>query len=91
MRVSSNAKVLPHAVAPSDALAVLAAMRAADGHRFLANDVSLLDADVPAVHGHRQVTDAVLITVAHRSGTRLVTFDRGVAELAPERVELLVA
>lgn len=82
VRVSSNPKVLPHAVAVADARAVLAALRAAPGHRFLADDVSLADADVPVVHGHRQVTDAHLLTLARRHGVPFVTFDAGARELA---------
>jgi predicted nucleic acid-binding protein len=38
------------------------------------------------------VTDAQLLTLARRHGTRVVTFDAGVAALAEgEDVELLVA
>ena len=40
--------------------------------------------------GHRQVTDAHLVTLARRCGTRLVTFDAGAHSLAGGRdVELL--
>jgi hypothetical protein len=48
----------------------LAALRAEDGHRFLADDVSLSDADVPTIVGNRQVTDAHLLTLARRRGVR---------------------
>jgi len=58
VRVSSNRKVLPSAIGVEAARAVLAALRAAAGHRFLTDDVSPCDADVPTIHGHRQVTDA---------------------------------
>jgi uncharacterized protein len=51
-------------------------------HRFVASDLSLLDArcfDTEQLLGHRQVTDAYLLglTVAH--ALKLVTFDGGVA------------
>jgi predicted nucleic acid-binding protein len=36
---------------------------------------SLADTDVPAIHGHRQVADVHLLTLARRHGQRLVTFD----------------
>ncbi len=69
---------------------VLAALRTAGAHHFLADDVSLTDGDVPDVAGHRQVTDAQLLTLARRRGVRLVTFDSGIATLANGRdVELL--
>ncbi len=46
----------------------------------------------PPILGHRQVTDAQLLTLARRHGTRLVTFDSGIAALAEGRdVELLLA
>jgi toxin-antitoxin system PIN domain toxin len=90
VRVSSNPKVLPSFIAVEAARAVLSALRDVGTHRFLADDVSLIDLDVPPLVGHRQVTDAQLLTLARRHGTRLVTFDAGVAALAEGRdVELL--
>jgi toxin-antitoxin system PIN domain toxin len=90
VRVSSNAKVLPSAIGVEAARAVLTALRAAEGHRFLSDDVSICDDDIPTLHGHRQVTDAHLLTLARRRGVRLVTFDAGIVALADERdVELL--
>ena len=69
---------------------MLSALRTAEGHRFLFDDVSLTDSDVPALSGHRQVTDAHLLTLARRRSTRLVTFDAAVHVLAGGHdVELL--
>ncbi len=75
VRVSSNPRVLPAAVTVADARLALASLRSAAGHKFLVDDVSLVDADVPAIHGYRQVTDVHLLTLARRHGQRLVTFD----------------
>ncbi len=92
VRVSANPKVLPSFIAVEAALGVLSALREVGGHRFLANDVSVADADVPPIVGQRQVTDALLLTLARRHGTRLVTFDAGIVALAEGRdVELLAA
>ena len=92
VRVSSNPKVLPHAVTIKDALGVLSMFRGLPNHRFLIDDVSLSDPDVPAISGHRQVTDAHLLTVARRHRVRLVTFDAGLVALGgAEDVELLGA
>ncbi len=92
VRVSSNPKVLPSSIAVEAARNVLSALREVDGHRFLVNDVSLNHPDLPPLVGHRQVTDAQLLTLARRHGIHLVTFDAGIAELADGRgVELLVA
>lgn len=90
VRVSSNPKVLPSPIDPGAARAVLVALRAVGEHRFLPDDVSLTDPDVPRILGHRQVTDAQLLTLARRHQTRLVTFDAGIVTLAQQRdVELL--
>ena len=93
VRVSSNPKVLPSAIAVADARNVLAALRAAGAHRFLADDVSIVDADVPAMSGHRQITDAHLVALAGRHAMPLVTFDRAITGLAPapDRVVVLAA
>src|ERR1700754_2333376 len=85
VRVSSNPKVLPSPIGVAAAREVLAALRTAGAHRFLADDVSLVDGDVPDISGHRQVTDAHLLTLARRRGVRLVTFDTGIASLADGR------
>ena len=90
VRVSSNPKVLPSPIGIDAARAVLAALRAAPLHRFLTDDVSLTDRDVPSISGHRQVTDAHLLTLARRHNVRLVTFDAAVRVLAGGHdVELL--
>lgn len=81
VRVSSNPKALPSFIAVEDARGVLSTLRGVAGHRFLANDVSLSDADVPPITGYRQVTDAQLLALARRHGIRLVTFDAGIVAL----------
>jgi uncharacterized protein len=85
-------KVLPSFIAVEAAGGVLSALRDVGAHRFLVDDVSLTDADVPSTVGHRRVTDGQLLTLARRHETCLVTFDAGVAALAGGRdVELLAA
>lgn len=89
VRVSSNPTVLPSAIGVEEARRVLALLRSVGSHRFLADDVSMTDDDVPALVGHRQVTDAHLITLARRHNVRVVTFDGGVRALSGLDVELL--
>lgn len=92
VRVSSNPKVLPAALTVETARDAMRALRRVRGHRFLADEVSICDADVPRLHGHRQVTDAHLLALARRNELRIVTFDAGLADLAGGRdVELLTA
>lgn len=82
VRVSSNPVVLPAPITVSSAVDVLRMLRETNGHRFLPDDVSVADDDVPPISGHRQVTDANLITLARRNRLDLVTFDRGAAMMA---------
>jgi toxin-antitoxin system PIN domain toxin len=90
VRVSSNPKALPAAIGVDGARSVLAAWHAHDGHQFLTDDVSLVASDVPTISGHRQVTDAHLLTLARRHGVSLVTFDAGILAMSKgEGVELL--
>jgi toxin-antitoxin system PIN domain toxin len=90
VRVSSNPKVLPHPIPIKDALSVLRAFRGLPGHEFLIDDVSIADQDVPPMAGHRQVSDAHLLTLARRHRVRLVTFDAGLLALGgPDDIELL--
>lgn len=93
VRVSSNPKVLPSPVSVVDAVAVLAQLRRLAGHRFLADDVSPTDGDMPSLSGYRQVTDAHLLMLARRRDVPLVTFDVGLVALAGRAggVELLTA
>jgi toxin-antitoxin system PIN domain toxin len=89
VRVSSNPRVLPAPVAVATARSVLTSMRAAGSHVFVRDDVSPVDPDVPALIGHRQVTDAHLLTLARRNHAQLVTFDSGLAKLGGDDVQLL--
>jgi toxin-antitoxin system PIN domain toxin len=91
VRVSSNPTVLPSAIGVEEARRVLALLRAVGSHRFLADDVSMTDGDVPPLVGHRQVTDAHLLALARRNGMRIVTFDGGVRALGGPDVEVLTA
>ena len=92
VRVSANPKVLPSPIGIDAARAVLSALCAVEGHRFLIDDVSIADADVPRMSGYRQVTDAHLLALARRQGVRLVTFDAAALALADGHdVELLTA
>ncbi|HET6506321.1 MAG TPA: TA system VapC family ribonuclease toxin [Baekduia sp.] len=91
VRVSSNPKVLPHPISVDVAREVLLGLRQAETHRFVPDDVSLVDDDVPAIAGHRQVTDVHLLVLARRAEARLLTFDAGLAKLGGGDVTLLRA
>lgn len=92
VRVSSNPIVLPSAIGVDAARGVLSALRAHPDHRFLTDDVSMSDSDVPTIAGYRQVTDAHLLTLARRRGVRLVTFDASILAIGNGNdVEILTA
>jgi toxin-antitoxin system PIN domain toxin len=85
VRVSSNRAAIPAAVAPAEALALLARIRRVPGHIFLGDDVEeVLGGQIASarVVTHALVTGAHLLAVARRHGARLATLDRGVAALA---------
>lgn len=75
------------AVAPFEAQAVLRAIMALPGHVFWPDEPSLQDENLFAdfaLGGHRQVTDAYLLSLAAYRKGRLATLDRGVESLAPK-------
>ena len=92
VRVSSNPLVLPSALGVDAARGVLATLRAHPRHRFLPDDVSMSDGDIPSIAGYRQVTDAHLLALARRGGMRLVTFDASILAMGSgDDVEVLTA
>jgi len=89
LRISSNPKIIPGAVSPTDALAMLRSIVALPGHRFWPDEISPVTAATfssLSLVGHRQITDAYLLALAQNRSEKLATFDRGIAELirAPE-------
>lgn len=86
VRISSNAKVFRYARAPGAAVELLRKIVAVPSHQFWVDDLQITSApefSALALVGHRQVTDAHLLSLARRRGGRLATFDRGVARLLP--------
>jgi uncharacterized protein len=83
-RVSSNPSIIDGAVPPGDALQLLAELSSAGRHEFWADDIDLT-VDVPepfrAAMGHRQMTDAYLLSLAALHRGCLVTLDRSLPAL----------
>ena len=73
----------------SEARAVLSGAAAHPRHEFWPDHVSYVDIPVEGIIGHRQVTDAYLTQLAAARGSRLATFDRALAKLHPDVVELV--
>jgi len=86
VRVSSNARAIPDARSPREAVEVLRRIVALSGHVFWTDEVDLTRSEHIAwerVGGHAQVTDAHLLAIALCRGGKLATFDRTLADLAP--------
>lgn len=80
----------PHAeLSAAEAWALLAHVRALDGHAFWADAVSYLEVPTKGIMGHRQVTDAYLAQLARKHGGKVATFDVGFARLQPDVTELV--
>ena len=94
VRVSSNPRILNEPATPHAALSLLAQWQTRAQHQFWSSDHGLVELDDDLrdrLAGHRQVTDAALVAVARHHDGLVATFDRGLHELDPERVELLDA
>lgn len=75
--------------APITGTAILKALRAHPGCEFWADSISYTDADLTRVSGHRQVTDAYLVSLAASRGAKLATFDRALANTMPTNTVLI--
>lgn len=92
IRISSTPGLLRPALTPGGARMVLSALLNHPMHRFLVEPpVPPVDltAEISVLQGYRQVTDAYLVATARHHGAGLLTFDRGMQQLAPDLVEPL--
>ncbi len=84
VRLSSNARILADAVSPMEAIRLLKQIVAMPHHQFWPDAVSVEGATVfqnALLLGHRQITDAYLLSLAVHNQGRLVTFDQGIRAL----------
>ncbi len=86
VRVSSNPAFTREAASPREALRLLKRICGLAGHEFWPDDLSLAEAPISTLlTGHRQVTDAYLVSLAALHGGVLATLDRGVAAVTGGR------
>jgi toxin-antitoxin system PIN domain toxin len=87
VRLSANPAFTRHARTPHESTLLLAMMTSHVRHRFVGDSISLADrsfeAIAPRLQGHRQVTDAFLVALAHTLALRLATFDTRLAVICP--------
>lgn len=90
VRVLSQPALGPAASAVADLADALAHNIAHPAHRLVALDfdfAAVIACCTGGVVGHRQVTDAYLLTAAVRNGMKLLTFDTGLASLLASAAE----
>lgn len=90
IRVMSQPALVKPGLTLAELAEVLANNLAHPAHRLLALDFGFSDVlacCTGGVVGHRQVTDAFLLTAAARAGMKLLTFDRGVGQLLASDTE----
>ncbi|HCT60576.1 MAG TPA: VapC toxin family PIN domain ribonuclease [Acidobacterium sp.] len=90
VRIVSNPAFSKSAVTARDAIHVLQENLKHRSHVFWADSVGVNEA-ASFTHdrliGHKQVTDAYLIGLAHHHQGRLLTFDRGLGSLLPPALQ----
>jgi toxin-antitoxin system PIN domain toxin len=74
---------------PQTAMELLTGVTAHQRHVFWPDDLPYTTATLQGVVGHRQVTDAYLVTLARNQRGRVATFDRGLASWSPDVVQLI--
>ncbi len=85
VRIVSNPAFSTDALAPVEALSLLARNLTHPAHEFWRDDVGLVEAlgpSAPRLQGHRQLTDAYLLGLASRRRGTLASFDAGLRALA---------
>lgn len=84
IRIVSQPAFSGRVIAIAEVSELLLRNTAHSGHRLVALDfgfAEVLGACTGGIIGHRQITDAWLLTAAIRNGMKLVTFDAGIAQL----------
>jgi len=90
VRVSSNPSIIRDAATPHEAITMLERLIEQPGHRFWAGGLAVGSVGPLAslvLVGHRQITDAYLLSLTQHNEGKLATLDNGVPELIPERAE----
>ncbi len=86
IRLSSNPRIIEDAVSPEESRALLERITQYGRHEFWPDSLSWTEEwklPFARITGHRQVTDAYLLSLALSHDGRLVTFDRAISNLLP--------
>jgi uncharacterized protein len=88
VRIVSNPAFSRDAVTPKEAMNILAANMRHKAHHFWADEIDVMMAAwqfSERLVGHQQVTDAYLLGLAIHKKGKLVTMDRTILELLPDK------
>lgn len=88
VRIVSNPAFSSEAVAPKEATDLLETNLRHPDHHFWADDMSFVNTVqlfLPRLSGHKQVMDAYLLGLASRRKGKLVSLDRGILDLLPDK------
>jgi len=89
VRILSNPSFSRDAVSPREALRILIANIEHVGHRFWPDELSinmLHDLFSTKLQGHQQINDSYLLAMVIHQKSKLVTLDKGIGDLLPERL-----
>lgn len=75
--------------AAAEAQSLVRALHGIERHEFWPEALSYGDVRMAGIVGHRQVTDAYLAELARARGSRLATFDGGLASLHSDVADLI--
>lgn len=85
IRIASNVRRTPGATSLADCVESLRRLRQHPGHQFWPADFSPAeDEGFARLQGHKQVTDAYLLTLAQRNRGQLATFDAAMPVLSQQ-------
>lgn len=87
VRISSNPKFIDGAVSPLEAISLLKTVTRSPKHQFWPDDVNVVDTtsfSFTHLVGHRQVTDAYLLSLVMAHGGKLGTLDSAIGSLLPD-------
>ncbi|HEY1462623.1 MAG TPA: TA system VapC family ribonuclease toxin [Terriglobales bacterium] len=88
VRILSNPSFSRNAVSPWEAMRILIANIEHIGHRFWPDELNIRAVDdlfSTKLQGHQQINDAYLLAMVIHKKSKLVTLDKGLGDLLPER------
>lgn len=85
IRISMNPLIVTEQISLNSAMAMLETYRTRYKHVFWPDSISVSEAlsMVKTLSGHRQITDAYLLSLAITNGGKLVSFNGGIADITP--------